>query len=42
MSKSSGCRYDNGCVKLNVLFIMGCTGIFSYVLSNVYNKLLFF
>lgn len=40
MSKSSGCRYDNECVKLNVLYFVGCISIFSYILSNIYKNLL--
>lgn len=41
MNSSSGCRYDNECVKLNMVHIEGCISIFSYMFSSVYRKLLF-
>lgn len=42
MNSSSGCRYDNECVKLNILHIEGRISIFSCMFSSVYTNLLFF
>lgn len=38
MSENSGCRYNNEGVKLNVLYIVGCISIFSYVHSQRLQK----
>lgn len=40
MNSTSGCRYENECVKLNILHIEGCISIFSYMFSGVYRSLL--